>query len=68
MIPWWWGSFQGGCESAYRDEVEQLAVGCTINGVLLNTTKTIIYFRKKANYILPITINRNYVERVSDIA
>lgn len=59
-------SRSGGDESAYRDEVEQLAVWCRYNNLLLNTKtrELIIDLRKNKADMLPPTINGDCVERV----
>ena len=55
-------------ESAYREEVQHLAVWCADNNLALNTKKTkelIVDFRKKAGTHIPIHINGMEVERVA---
>ncbi|XP_056611074.1 transmembrane protein 237A [Triplophysa dalaica] len=56
-------------ESAYRDEVQHLAVGCATNNLELNTQKTkeiIVDFRRTRSHAhTPIYINGAVVERVS---
>ena len=55
-------------ESAYREEVQHLAVWYADNNLALNTIKTkelIVDFRKKAGTDIPIHINGMEVERVA---
>ena len=62
------GLISGGDESAYRDEVEQLALWCSENNLVLNTAKTkemIIDYRKKKTVMQPLSINGVCVETVS---
>ncbi len=62
------GLISGEGESAYRDEVERLAVWCQSNNLLFSTAKTmelIVAFRKNKNNIQRLIINRDCVERVS---
>nr|XP_061796100.1 ileal sodium/bile acid cotransporter-like [Nerophis lumbriciformis] len=62
------GLISGGDEVAYGEEVERLAVWCSENNLLLNTTKTkevILDFRKKGTHPAPLAINGECVERVN---
>ena len=55
-------------ESAYREEVSELALWCQDNNLSLNVSKTkelIVDFRKQSREHAPIHINRTAVERVS---
>ncbi len=62
------GLIQGGDESAYRQEVEELAVWCSLNNLELNTLKRvemIVDFRRKAPLALPpLTIMNSTVTAV----
>ena len=63
------GLISGADESAYRNEVEHLAVWCGENNLLLNTAKTkelVIDYRRKKTDITPLIINGDCVEQVSD--
>ena len=63
------GLISGGDESAYRDEVERLAVQSTENNLSLNSKKTreiIVDFRRKKTAIQPLVVNGDCVERVSN--
>ena len=55
-------------ESAYREEVRELALWCQDNNLSLNVSKTkeyIVDFRKQRREHTPIHINGTAVERVS---
>ncbi len=61
------GLIQGGDESAYRQEVEQLAVWCSLNNLELNTLKTvemIMDFRRNPPALPPLTIMDSTVTTV----
>jgi len=61
------GLITRGDESAYRDEIQRLAVWCSDNNLVLNSIKTkelIIDFRKNSRTPDPLYINSNCVERV----
>ncbi len=61
------GLIQDGDESAYRQEVEQLAVWCRHNNLELNTLKTvemIVDFRRNPAALPPLTIMNNTVAAV----
>ncbi len=61
------GLIKDGDESAYRQEVEQLAVWCSLNNLELNTLKTvemIVDFRRDAPALPPLTIMDNTVTAV----
>lgn len=63
------GLITDGDETAYRDEVNQLALWCTDNNLALNTLKTkeiIVDFRRNRPDILPIHIHGDCVEIVSN--
>ncbi len=58
---------QDGDESAYRQEVKELAVWCTLNNLELNTLKTvemIMDFRRKPPALPPLTIINSTVTAV----
>ncbi|KAK3526085.1 hypothetical protein QTP70_014652 [Hemibagrus guttatus] len=58
---------QDGDESAYRQEVEQLAAWCSLNNLELNTLKTvemIVYFRRNTSALPPLTIMNSTVPSV----
>ncbi|XP_059828790.1 uncharacterized protein LOC132395778 [Hypanus sabinus] len=63
------GLIRGDDKTAYRDEVQHLAVWCANNNLVLNTQKTkeiIVDFRHVRSHThIPIYINRDVVERVS---
>ncbi len=61
------GLIQDGDESAYRQEVEQLAVWCSLNNLELNTLKTvemIVDFRRNPPALPPLTIMDSTVTAV----
>ncbi len=61
------GLIQDGDESAYRQEVEQLAVWCSLNNLELNTLKTvemIVDFRRNPPALPPLTIMNSTVTAV----
>ncbi len=61
------GLIQDGDESAYRQEVEQLAVWCSLNNRELNTLKTvemIVDFRRNPPALPPLTIMNSPVTAV----
>ncbi|KAL0171074.1 hypothetical protein M9458_031385, partial [Cirrhinus mrigala] len=61
------GLIQDGEESAYRQEVEQLAVWCSLNNLELNTLKTvemIIDFRRNPSALPPLSIMDSTVAAV----
>ena len=61
------GLIRNGDESAYRLEVEQLAVWCSYNNLELNTLKTvemIVDFRRNSPALPPLTIMNSTVEAV----
>ncbi len=61
------GLIKDGDESAYRQEVEQLAVWCSLNNLELNTLKTvemIVDFRRNPPALPPLTIMNNSVTAV----
>uniref|UniRef100_A0A9J7ZPZ6 Reverse transcriptase domain-containing protein n=1 Tax=Cyprinus carpio carpio TaxID=630221 RepID=A0A9J7ZPZ6_CYPCA len=61
------GLIQDGDESAYRQEVEQLAVWCSLNNLKLNTLKTvemIVDFRRNPPALPPLTIMNSTVAAV----
>ncbi|KAL0148262.1 hypothetical protein M9458_056408 [Cirrhinus mrigala] len=61
------GLIQDGEESAYRQEVEQLAVWCSLNNLELNTLKTvemIIDFRRNPPALPPLSIMDSTVAAV----
>ncbi|KAK3561781.1 hypothetical protein QTP86_014205, partial [Hemibagrus guttatus] len=61
------GLIQDGNESAYRQEVEQLAVWCSHNNLELNTLKTvemIVDFRRNPPALPPLTIMDSTVAAV----
>ncbi len=58
---------QDGDESAYRQEVKELAVWCSLNNLELNTLKTvemIVDFRRNPPALPPLTIMNNTVTAV----
>ncbi len=61
------GLIQDGDESAYRQEVKELAVWCSLNNLELNTLKTvemIVYFRRNPPALPPLTIMNSTVTAV----
>uniref|UniRef100_A0A673GSV0 Reverse transcriptase domain-containing protein n=1 Tax=Sinocyclocheilus rhinocerous TaxID=307959 RepID=A0A673GSV0_9TELE len=61
------GLIQDGDESAYRQEVEQLAVWCSLNNLELNTLKTVemtVDFRRNLPALPPLTIMDSTVTAV----
>ncbi len=61
------GLIKDGDESAYRQEVEQLDVWCSLNNLELNTLKTvemIVDFRRKPPALPPLTITDSTVAAV----
>ncbi len=61
------GLIQDGDESAYRQEVEQLAVWCSLNNLEINTLKTvemIVDFRRNPPALPPLTIMDSTVAAV----
>src|SRR4029434_4762932 len=65
------GLISGGDETAYREEVQRLSTWCTLNNLVLNTSKTkelIVDYRRKKSDMQPIAINGERVERVSDFS
>ncbi len=61
------GLIQDGEESAYRQEVKELAVWCSLNNLELNTLKTmemIVDFRRNPPALLPLTIMDSTVTTV----
>ncbi len=61
------GLIKDGDESAYRQEVEQLAVWCSLNNLELNTLKTvemIVDFRRNPPVLPPLTIMNSTVTAV----
>ncbi|KAK3538473.1 hypothetical protein QTP86_003690 [Hemibagrus guttatus] len=61
------GFIQDGDESAYRQEVEQLAAWCSLNNLELNTLKTvemIVDFRRNNPALPPLTIMNSTVPTV----
>uniref|UniRef100_A0A8C2G0Q0 Alkylated DNA repair protein AlkB homologue 8 N-terminal domain-containing protein n=1 Tax=Cyprinus carpio TaxID=7962 RepID=A0A8C2G0Q0_CYPCA len=61
------GLIQEGEESAYRQEVEQLAVWCSLNNLEMNTLKTmemIVDFRRNPPALPPLTIMDSTVAAV----
>ncbi|KAI5608469.1 gastrula zinc finger protein XlCGF28.1-like [Silurus asotus] len=63
------GQIDNNNESAYREEIRNLAAWCATNNLTLNATKTeelIVDFRKSnSRRHLPVNINETEVERVS---
>ncbi len=58
------GLIQDGDESAYRQEVKELAIWCSLNNLELNTLKTvemIMDFRRKPPALSPLTIMNSTV-------
>ncbi len=63
MTPHWPASSKDGGKSAYRQEVKELAVWCSLNKLVLNMLKTvemIMYFRRNP----PLTIRNSTVTAV----
>ncbi len=61
------GLIQDGDKSAYRQEVKELAVWCSLNNLELNTLKTvemIVDFRRNPPALPPLTIMNNTVNAV----
>ncbi len=61
------GFIQDGDESAYRQEVKELAVWCSLNNLELNTLKTvemIVDFRRNPPALPPLTIMNSTVTAV----
>ncbi|KAK3513823.1 hypothetical protein QTP70_028860, partial [Hemibagrus guttatus] len=61
------GLIQDGDESAYRQEVEQLAAWCSLNNLELNTLKTvemIVDFKRNTPALPPLTIMNSTVPTV----
>ncbi len=61
------GLIQDGDESAYRQDVKELAVWCSLNNLELNTLKTvemIVDFRRKPPSLSPLTIMNSTVTAV----
>ncbi len=61
------GLIQDGDESAYRQEVKELAVWCSLNNLELNTLKTvemIVDFRRNPPALPPLTIMKSTVTAV----
>ncbi len=61
------GLIQDGDESAYRQEVKELAVWCSLNNLKLNTLKTvemIVDFRRNPPALPPLTIMNSTVTAV----
>ncbi len=61
------GLIQDGDESAYRQEVKELAVWCSLNNLELNTLKTVemtVDFRRNPPALPPITIMNSTVTAV----
>ncbi len=61
------GLIQDGDKSAYRQEVKELAVWCSLNNLELNTLKTvemIVDFRRNAPALPPLTIMNSTVTAV----
>ncbi|KAK3525520.1 hypothetical protein QTP86_033934 [Hemibagrus guttatus] len=61
------GLIQDGDESAYRQEIEQLAAWCSLNNLELNTLKTvemIVDFRRNTPALPPLTIMNSTVSTV----
>ncbi|KAK3551090.1 hypothetical protein QTP70_012176 [Hemibagrus guttatus] len=61
------GLIQDGDESAYRQEIEQLAAWCSLNNLELNTLKTvemIVDFRRNTPALPPLTIMNSTVPTV----
>ncbi len=61
------GLIQDGDESAYRQEVKELAVWCSLNNLELNTLKTvemIVDFRRNPPALSPLTIMNSTVTAV----
>ncbi|KAK3505621.1 hypothetical protein QTP70_021027 [Hemibagrus guttatus] len=61
------GLIQDGDESAYRQEIEQLAAWCSLNNLELNTLKTvemIVDFRRNTLALPPLTIMNSTVPTV----
>ncbi len=65
--PHWSASFRTGDESAYRQEVKELAVWCSLNNLELNMLKTvemIVVFRRTPPALPPLTIMNSTVTAV----
>ncbi len=61
------GLIQDGDESAYRQEVKELAVWCSLNNLEINTLKTvemIVDFRRNPHALPPLTIMNSTVTAV----
>ncbi len=61
------GLIQDGDESAYRQEVKELTVWCSLNNLELNTLKTVVMivdFRRKPSCSPPLTIMNSTVTAV----
>ncbi len=64
------GLIQDGDESAYRQEVKELAVWCSLNNLELNTLKTvemIVDFRRNPPALPPLTIMNSTVTAVESL-
>ncbi|KAK3539400.1 hypothetical protein QTP70_006298 [Hemibagrus guttatus] len=64
------GLIQAGDESAYRQEVEQLAAWCSLNNLELNTLKTVemtVDFRRNTPALPPLTIMNSTVPTVESL-
>ncbi|KAK3529469.1 hypothetical protein QTP70_031163, partial [Hemibagrus guttatus] len=64
------GLIQDGDESAYRQEIEQLAAWCSLNNLELNTLKTvemIVDFRRNTPALPPLTIMNSTVPIVESL-
>ncbi len=64
------GLIQDGDESAYRQEVKELAVWCSLNNLELNTLKTvemIVDFRRNPPALPPLTIMNSSVKTVESL-
>ncbi len=64
------GLIQDGDESAYRQEVKELAVWCSLNNLELNTLKTvemIVDFRRNPPALPPLTIMNSTVTAVESV-
>ncbi|KAK3539832.1 hypothetical protein QTP70_013351 [Hemibagrus guttatus] len=65
------GLIQDGDESAYRQEIEQLAAWCSLNNLELNTLKTvemIVDFRRNTTALPPLTIMNSTVPTVESFS
>ena len=61
------GFISGDDESAYRDEIQKLAVWCSDNNLSLNTSKTkklILDYRRRSTNLAKLHINRDCMEKV----